>query len=66
MGCDHTLHGVLNIGAVMVERRQCTDDSNHDSHGMGAANKTAVEANQLFMQHRVLTDVRIKISLFFR
>ena len=60
MGCNHALHRVVNIGTVVVERRQRSDHAYHDGHRVGAAHKTAVKANQLFMQHGVPVDVYIE------
>ena len=60
VGCNHALHRVGNIGAVVVESRQRPYYAYHDGHGMGTAHETAVKAYQLFMQHGVLVDIYIK------
>ena len=54
---DHALARIRDVGAVMIEGRQCADDADHDRHGVGIAPEAAIEVHELLVHHRVIGDV---------
>ena len=53
----------MDVGRVVIERRQGADHAAHDGHRMRVAAEAAEEADQLFMHHRVIGDVLDPIGL---
>ncbi len=66
VGGGHALQWIVDVGAVVVERRQRANHPNHDGHRVGAAHEPALEPYQLFVQHGVAGNVAVELLLFFR
>ena len=47
---------VVDVGAVVVERRECAYQASHDGHGMRIAPEATQEKLHLFIHHRVVGD----------
>jgi len=56
MAGDLALLGIGNVGAVVVECGQGSDDAAHDRHRVRIAPEAAIEGRQLLVQHRVAAD----------
>ena len=50
----------MDVQAVVIEGRECSDRSDHDGHRMGVAAEAFEEAVELGMQHGVHGDVALE------
>jgi hypothetical protein len=61
MAGDLALARIVDIGGVVVKRRQRADDAAHDRHRMRVAAETAIERRELVVHHRVHGDGAVEI-----
>ena len=56
-GSNFAVLGVVDVGAVVVEGRQCADQAGHDGHRVRVTAETAQEKLHLLVDHGVVLDV---------
>ena len=66
VACDFPLTFVGDVGRIVVERRHCTHDADHDRHGMGVPAEPAEEILHLLVQHGMPGDREFERLQFFR
>ena len=66
MGRNLALLRIVDVGAVMIKRRQGADRAGHDRHRVGVAAEAGEEAVELRVQHGVVGDGRLKFCEFGR
>lgn len=61
---DHPLLGIIDVRAVMIERRQRANGAHHDRHRVSIPTETLEKAVELLVQHRVVGDVFVELGEF--
>ncbi len=61
--CDHALGRIVDVGGVVIERRQRADGCDHDRHRMGVAAETLEEPRHLLVDHGVMDHAAVEIFL---
>ncbi len=57
---DFALLRIVDVGRVVIKRRQRADHAAHHRHGMRVAAEAAEERRQLLMHHRVMGDDKVE------
>ena len=60
---DHALLRIVDVGGVVIERRQRADRRHHDGHRMGVAAEALEEPRHLLVNHGVVDDAVVEIGL---
>ena len=60
---DHPLLGIIDVGRVVIEGRQGTDDAGHDGHRVRVTAEAAIEVVQLLMHHGVIGDGALELLI---
>ncbi len=63
VGRDHPMVRIVDVGRVVIERRQGADHAAHHRHRVGVAPEPAEEVGDLLVQHRVIGDVFLELAL---
>ncbi len=63
---DHPLVGVIDVGRVVIERRQRANHAAQHRHRVRVAAETAEESGDLLVHHRVMGDVGDELRFLAR